>query len=177
MSTIDNLKLALLLGGSAWVVLIAVAAFLVWHRPLRQPELEERENPWHRAVSEALVVNWIEGKYWADPRQALAALMQRAAQDAIDPAISEAAQQLILVEREACAVCAETVPWVNGRSIPSNKEIAAAIRARPSPAPPPMEPVDVEDIQAVDISAEKLADASWKTGNGLAQWTDGQLRD
>jgi len=33
-------------------------------------------------------------------------------------------------EREACAKVCESMPWVSGKSLPSNVEMAAAIRAR-----------------------------------------------
>lgn len=33
-------------------------------------------------------------------------------------------------EREACAKVCEGLPWVSGHSLPSNVEMAAAIRAR-----------------------------------------------
>jgi hypothetical protein len=33
-------------------------------------------------------------------------------------------------EREACAKVCENLPWISGHSLPSNVEIAAAIRAR-----------------------------------------------
>lgn len=33
-------------------------------------------------------------------------------------------------EREACAKACENMPWVNGKTLPSNVEMAAAIRAR-----------------------------------------------
>jgi hypothetical protein len=38
--------------------------------------------------------------------------------------------EAILDEREACAKLCEEMPWVTGQSIPSNFEMAAAIRAR-----------------------------------------------
>jgi predicted kinase len=34
------------------------------------------------------------------------------------------------MEREACAKVCESMPWVSGQSLPSNVEMAAAIRAR-----------------------------------------------
>jgi hypothetical protein len=33
-------------------------------------------------------------------------------------------------EREACAKVCENLPWISGHSLPSNVEMAAAIRAR-----------------------------------------------
>ena len=40
------------------------------------------------------------------------------------------AELVAACEREECAKVCECVPWVSGKTLPSNVEIAAAIRAR-----------------------------------------------
>lgn len=42
----------------------------------------------------------------------------------------KALEEAVQVEREACAKVCESMPWVSGKSLPSNVEMAAAIRAR-----------------------------------------------
>jgi len=39
-----------------------------------------------------------------------------------------ATERATAIERERCAVVCESMPWVDGRSIPSNIEMALAIR-------------------------------------------------
>ena len=52
-------------------------------------------NPWEDAVIDALVVNWrLDEETSRDPRKAIAALMQCAREEALDPQISEEAKAL-----------------------------------------------------------------------------------
>ena len=50
--------------------------------------------------------------------------------DHLGTQISGGLEVEVLMEREACAKVCESMPWISGQTLPSNVEMAAAIRAR-----------------------------------------------
>ena len=63
------------------------------------------------------------------------------------------ARRAVLAEREACARLCEQHPWRDGASIPSNHELAAAIRARDVSQKP--ENGDTSTVRVVESDTSK----------------------
>ncbi len=95
-----------------------------WAKWQRAYAAGQRANPWEQAIKDAMTVHWIEGDHWSDPQKAIAALLERAAQHALDPQISEAAQALIAqgqrAERDVIAKDAYRI--ANERIAPLNTQ-------------------------------------------------------
>lgn len=65
-----------------------------------------------------------------EPLWRFAALVAAAERERIGDQCAEQIKATIEDEREACAKVCEGYEWVSGQSLPSNVEMAAAIRAR-----------------------------------------------